>query len=238
LSPLRQLVSQTAVYGLSSIVGRFLNYLLVPLYTYTFSAGEYGVVSEFYAYAGFFAIVLMLGLETGYFRFRQNPLYDASQVYSSAMTVLVLLNLGFVAAAYHWQRAIAQALQYPEHPEYGLCFAAILACDAVTALPFAQLLCRDQAERNCRHHRVESVFSAVMPQITGLVAGASADGLLRSQCWCRLYLRVQSPGQRLENLVAAAAITQGACEFGLAHSGAIVALFPAYGGDRLCRYGQ
>jgi len=147
LSPLRQLVSQTAIYGLSSIVGRFLNYLLVPLYTYTFSAGEYGVVSEFYAYAGFFAIVLVLGLETGYFRFRQNPHYDASRVYSSAMSVLVLLNLGFVAAAYHWQQPIAQALQYPEHPEYWLCFAAILACDAVTALPFAQLRAENRAWR-------------------------------------------------------------------------------------------
>ena len=62
MNPLRQLLSQTAIYGLSSIVGRFLNYLLVPLYTYRFSAGEYGVVSEFYAYAGFFAVVLVWGL--------------------------------------------------------------------------------------------------------------------------------------------------------------------------------
>ena len=71
MKPLSQLVSQTAIYGLSSIIGRFLNYLLVPLYTYRFNASEYGVVSEFYAYAGFFSVLLVLGLETGFFRFRQ-----------------------------------------------------------------------------------------------------------------------------------------------------------------------
>ena len=70
MNPLKKLASQTALYGLSSIIGRFLNYLLVPLYTYTLPAASYGTVSEFYAYAGFFAVVLIFGLETGYFRFR------------------------------------------------------------------------------------------------------------------------------------------------------------------------
>ena len=139
MNPLRQLVSQTAIYGLSSIVGRFLNYLLVPLYTYTFSAGEYGVVSEFYAYAGFFAIVLVLGLETGYFRFRQHQNVDHAQVYSSAMSLLLLANLLFVGAVYHGQQVLANALHYPQHPEYFVWFAGILACDAMTALPFARL---------------------------------------------------------------------------------------------------
>lgn len=139
MNPLRQLVSHTAIYGLSSIVGRFLNYLLVPLYTYTFSAGEYGVVSEFYAYAGFFAILLVLGLETGYFRFRQNPDFDPSHVYSSAMSLLLLVNLLFVGTAYHEQQTLANALHYPQHPEYVVWFAGILACDAITALPFARL---------------------------------------------------------------------------------------------------
>lgn len=139
MNPLRQLVSQTAIYGLSSIVGRFLNYLLVPLYTYTFSAGEYGVVSEFYAYAGFFAIVLVLGLETGYFRFRQNQHFDPSQVYSAAMTMLLLVNLLFVGVVYYCQQPLADALHYSNHPEYFVWFAGILASDAITALPFARL---------------------------------------------------------------------------------------------------
>ena len=71
MNPLKRLASQTAVYGVSSVLGRFLNYLLVPLYTYSFLPADYGVVAEFYAYMGFLAVLLAFGLETGYFRFRE-----------------------------------------------------------------------------------------------------------------------------------------------------------------------
>lgn len=74
MNPLKRLASQTAVYGVSSIVGRFLNYLLVPLYTYTFVPADYGVVAEFYAYMGFLAVLMTFGMETGYFRFRSQGL--------------------------------------------------------------------------------------------------------------------------------------------------------------------
>lgn len=147
LNPLRQLISQTAIYGLSSILGRFLNYLLVPLYTYTFSAAEYGVVSEFYAYAGFFAVLLVFGLETGYFRFRQKPEYAGADVYSSGLSFLTLINLCFVAGVWLWQQPLADALRYPDYPEYLLWFACILALDAVTALPFARLRAENRAWR-------------------------------------------------------------------------------------------
>lgn len=147
MNPLRQLISQTAIYGLSSIVGRFLNYLLVPLYTYTFSTGEYGVVSEFYAYAGFFAVLLAFGLETGYFRFRQKQEYDGDGVYTSALGFLVIANLLFIAAIALYKTPLAALLRYPEHPEYLLWFAAILALDAVTALPFARLRAENRAWR-------------------------------------------------------------------------------------------
>jgi len=147
VTSLRQLVSQTAIYGLSSILGRFLNYLLVPLYTYTFSAGEYGVVSEFYAYAGFFAVLLVFGLETGYFRFRQKPEYAGDEVYASALSFLTLFNLLFVGAVFYWQQPLADVLRYPQHPEYLLWFACILALDAMTALPFARLRAENKAWR-------------------------------------------------------------------------------------------
>ena len=147
LNPLRQLISQTAIYGLSSILGRFLNYLLVPLYTYTFSAGEYGVVSEFYAYAGFFAVLLIFGLETGYFRFRQKPEYAGPAVYASALSFLLVANLLFVLAVFVWLEPLASALRYPDHPEYLLWFAGILALDAITALPFARLRAENRAWR-------------------------------------------------------------------------------------------
>ena len=147
MNPLRQLVSQTAIYGLSSIVGRFLNYLLVPLYTYTFHAGEYGVVSEFYAYAGFFAVLLAFGLETGYFRFRQKADYDADAVYHNAQSFLTVANLWFVGAVWWWLQPLADWLRYPDHPEYLLWFACILALDAITALPFARLRAENRAWR-------------------------------------------------------------------------------------------
>ncbi|MGR9115397.1 MAG: polysaccharide biosynthesis protein [Gammaproteobacteria bacterium] len=147
MNPLRQLISQTAIYGLSSIVGRFLNYLLVPLYTYTFSTGEYGVVSEFYAYAGFFAVLLVWGLETGYFRFRQKEGFDAEAVYTNALCFLVSINLIFIGAIIALKEPLAEWLHYPEHPEYLLWFSLILALDAITALPFARLRAENRAWR-------------------------------------------------------------------------------------------
>ena len=92
---LKRLASQTVVYGLSSIIGRFLNYLLVPLFTYTFTPIEYGVVSEFYAYAGFFAVFLIFGFETGYFRFRPKDETVPDTVYSTALRFLLAANLVF-----------------------------------------------------------------------------------------------------------------------------------------------
>lgn len=91
----KKLASQTAVYGISSIFGRFLNYLLVPLYTYYFSAAEYGVVAEFYAYAGFFSVVLIFGFETGYFRFRDKTHTGKDIAYSTALIFVLLANLVF-----------------------------------------------------------------------------------------------------------------------------------------------
>jgi O-antigen/teichoic acid export membrane protein len=147
LNPLRKLASQTAVYGLSSIFGRFLNYLLVPLYTYTFPAESYGVVSEFYAYAGFFAVLLAFGLETGYFRFRSRDDVPAGAVYPAALGFLLLANLGFVLAIVAFREPLADLLRYPDHPEYLVLFALILAFDAVSALPFAKLRAEDRAWR-------------------------------------------------------------------------------------------
>ncbi len=147
MNPLRKLASQTAIYGLSSIVGRFLNYLLVPLYTYTFPAGAYGVVSEFYAYAGFFAVLLTFGLETGYFRFRGRDSASAQAAYPAALGFLLLANLAFLAAAVGFRQNLAGLLRYPDHSEYLVWFSLILALDAISALPFARLRAEERAWR-------------------------------------------------------------------------------------------
>lgn len=140
---LKKLASQTAIYGLSSIFGRFLNYLLVPLYTYYFTASEYGVVSEFYAYSGFLSVFLLLGFETGYFRFRG----DNDKAYSTALRFVVFLNLSVFALLFWLNPLISSALNYAAHPEYVLYFALILTFDALAALPFAKLRAENRAVR-------------------------------------------------------------------------------------------
>jgi O-antigen/teichoic acid export membrane protein len=147
MSIFRKLASQTAVYGLSSIVGRFLNYLLVPLYTYYFSAAEYGVVSEFYAYAGFFSVLLMFGFETGYFRFRDKEQPQHDQAYSTALIFVLLANALFFIGILQINQQLAGALQYANHPEYVLWFGLILVFDAMTAIPFARLRAENKALR-------------------------------------------------------------------------------------------
>ncbi|WP_432745447.1 polysaccharide biosynthesis C-terminal domain-containing protein [Methylobacter sp. G7] len=147
MSIIKKLASQTAVYGLSSIFGRFLNYLLVPLYTYYFTAAEYGVVSEFYAYAGFFSVLLLLGFETGYFRFRDKEHTGRDLAYSTALLFVVLINIGFFGLILLVNTQLSAALNYANHPEYVLCFSLILILDAVAAIPFARLRAENKALR-------------------------------------------------------------------------------------------
>ncbi|MDO9424421.1 MAG: polysaccharide biosynthesis C-terminal domain-containing protein [Methylobacter sp.] len=147
MSIIKKLASQTAVYGLSSIFGRFLNYLLVPLYTYYFTAAEYGVVSEFYAYAGFFSVLLLFGFETGYFRFRDKEHTGRDVAYSTALLFVVPVNIGFFALILLVNTQLSAALNYANHPEYVLCFSLILILDAVAAIPFARLRAENKAFR-------------------------------------------------------------------------------------------
>jgi len=145
LNPLKRLASQTAVYGVSSVLGRFLNYLLVPFLTYTFAPAEYGVVAEFYAYMGFLAVLLAFGLETGYFRFRAGGEWRPETVYGTVLSFLVLVNALSFLAFLLWSQPLAALLRHAEHPEYiGWC-AAILALDSIGAVAFARLRAEERA---------------------------------------------------------------------------------------------
>jgi O-antigen/teichoic acid export membrane protein len=147
MSIIKKLASQTAVYGISSIFGRFLNYLLVPLYTYYFTAAEYGVVSEFYAYAGFFSVLLLFGFETGYFRFRDKDQPGLDVAYSTALLFVLLVNVVFFSLILLVNTRLSTALNYADHPEYVLCFSLILILDAIAAIPFARLRAENRAFR-------------------------------------------------------------------------------------------
>ena len=96
MNPLKKLAGQTAIYGLSSIIGRLLNYILVPLYTLKFAnPADYGVVSELYAWVAFLIVILAFGMETAYFRFTQEN-DDEKSVFSSSLYVISSINLVFL----------------------------------------------------------------------------------------------------------------------------------------------
>lgn len=136
MSQIKSLASQTAAYGLSTIVGRMLNYLLVPLYVRLFAPAEYGVVTDLYALVAFLNIVYTYGMETAYFRKVQQA---GEKVYQTAFWSLFASSLVFTALIYLAASPIANGLRYPEHPEYVRWFALILGFDALAALPFARL---------------------------------------------------------------------------------------------------
>ena len=105
MANLKSLAKDTAVYGLSSIVGRFLNYLLVPLYTYYMphETGDYGVSTNIYAYTALILVLLTFGMETTLFRFANDERYKPDTVFSTAMatigsltTVFLLMIFGFI----------------------------------------------------------------------------------------------------------------------------------------------
>ena len=94
MNPLKKLASQTAIYGLSSVVGRLLNYLLVPLYTRYFLPAEYGVVTELYAYVAFLVVMLTYGMETAFFRFSKKE--ETTNVYSTTLISLLISSVIFI----------------------------------------------------------------------------------------------------------------------------------------------
>ena len=146
MNPLKQLAGQTAIYGLSSIVGRLLNYLLVPLYTRYFIPAEYRVVTELYAYVAFLVIILTYGLETAFFRFSQKQ-YDKKLVYSTSLISLIVSSILFVILMISSQQSIANWWEYPQNPEYIMCFALIIGLDAISAISFAKLREQRKAAR-------------------------------------------------------------------------------------------
>lgn len=137
MSILRKLASQTAVYGLSSVLGRLLNYLLVPLYTTVFLPAEYGIVTELYAYVAFLNILYIYGLETAYFRFSTKE--DGNNYYNLALTSILVTSLLLSGILWIFSGAIADFLEYPGRGYFIQWLAAILAIDAIVAIPFARL---------------------------------------------------------------------------------------------------
>lgn len=136
---LKKLASQTAIYGLPSMVGRFLNYLLVPLYTGTFVAAQYGVISDIYAIVAFVAVVLPFGMETAFFRFSNRDGVDKDKVLSTSTTFVLFAGLAFIISTVLFSQEIATWLLYPDNPEYIVWMGVAVGLDALAAIPLARL---------------------------------------------------------------------------------------------------
>ena len=141
MANLKSLAKDTAIYGLSSIIGRFLNYLLVPLYTSSLSAasGGYGVITNMYAYSALLLVLLTYGMETTFFRFANKEGEDAQKVYSTILIAVGSTSVLFVALVLLFLSPISSAMGYAGHPSYVWVMALTVALDAFQCIPFAYL---------------------------------------------------------------------------------------------------
>ena len=134
------LAKETAIYGVSSIVGKFLNWMLVPLYTYVLQQqSDYGIVTNLYAWTALLLVILTYGMETGFFRFANKEGENAQKVYSTSLITLFTTSLLFAVVCVLWQTPIASALGYPAHSEFIAMLGVVVAMDAFASIPFAYL---------------------------------------------------------------------------------------------------
>ncbi|MHA6246829.1 lipopolysaccharide biosynthesis protein [Pontibacter sp. CAU 1760] len=145
MSIAKKLVGQTAAYGLSSIVGRALNYLLVPLYTAVFLPEEYGVVSYLYAFVAFFNILYTYGMETAFFRFANKEGANRQALYRQVMSIIICSSAVFSGILILFSGSIAAHLGSMAYKPYVVWLAIILAVDAIVAIPFAWLRLQNKA---------------------------------------------------------------------------------------------
>ena len=137
---MKSLAKDTAIYGVSSIVGKFLNYLLVPLYTYVLrQTSDYGIVTNLYAWTALLLVILTYGMETGFFRFANRDDYDPKQVYRTAFFTLLTTSTLFAITVVLLRRPIATLMHYPDHAEFIALMAVTVAMDAFACIPFAYL---------------------------------------------------------------------------------------------------
>ena len=141
MAELKTLFKDTAIYGLSSIIGRFLNYLLVPIYTHVINAssGGYGVVTHLYAYTALLLVILTYGMETTFFRFANKEQENPDRVYSTILTAVLTTSALFFILLLCFLKPVSTAMGYPDHPDYIWTMALTVAIDAFQCIPFAYL---------------------------------------------------------------------------------------------------
>ena len=138
---LKSLAKDTAIYGMSSIIGRFLNYLLVPLYTAKLSAasGGYGVITNLYSWTALLLVILTYGMETTFFRYANKAGEHPARVYSTTLCAVACTSVLFVVAVLGFLPMISAKLGYGNHQSFVAVMAMVVALDAFQAIPFAYL---------------------------------------------------------------------------------------------------
>lgn len=141
MANLKSLAKDTAIYGMSSILGRFLNYLLVPLYTSNISAasGGYGIITNLYAYTALLLVILTYGMETTFFRYANKTNEDPQKVYSSSLIMVGFTSLLFIVLVSIFLQPISGVMGYSDHSSYVWVMAATVSIDAFQCIPFAYL---------------------------------------------------------------------------------------------------
>lgn len=144
---IKRLFSETAIYGLSTIIGRALNFLLVPLYVYVFSdPKDYGVVSILYSWVAFLIVLLPLGMETAFYKFSHDDKHSPAAVYQNGLLTIILFNVGFWLVGSVTSPQIADWMLLKGHSEYIILLLSIVCIDAIAALPLARLKNENKAK--------------------------------------------------------------------------------------------
>ena len=138
MSLIKKLAGETAIYGLSSIVGRLINFFLTPFYVRVFTEGDNGVIYDFYTLSAFIIVIFSYRLETAFFRYGSDPA-EKEKAFSTALTAILFSSCVFVLILLSLSHPIASIMKYPDHPEYVQFFAGILFLDALAEVPFARL---------------------------------------------------------------------------------------------------
>jgi O-antigen/teichoic acid export membrane protein len=146
LNKIAKLASETALYGLGSILPRVLNFLLVPLHTINmFGKAEYGQITKLYAFVGVINIVYMFGMETAYFRFSTKPGASQQRIFNLSQTVVIFISLTLSVVFISFSEPIAQSFHVSEHPEFITWLTLTMFVDALVAIPFARLRLQKKA---------------------------------------------------------------------------------------------
>ncbi len=141
LTSLKKFSTQTIIYGLSTILGRFLNYLLTPLHTNVnvFSEDQYGIINDLYSYVAFLIVLLTYGMETAYFRLSAKKDADHKKIFSTITSLIIISSFAFIILSSVFSQPIADWLKYPKNNEFVIWFAFIVGLDAISSIPLAKL---------------------------------------------------------------------------------------------------